>query len=78
MNDGSEETLKKHNSVTYYDNGDSFNGILVNDKKEGFGVQRIASRKTVYEGNFLNDEKEGFGKLINENGHTYSGISSYI
>ena len=55
-----------------FENGDTFTGIIVNNKKEGFGIFRTTSN-IYYEGNFKNDEKDGMGKLINEIGYTYTG-----
>ena len=48
--------------------GDSYEGAFNRDKKDGKGVQTIASNGTKYEGTFFNDVKHGYVKVTTSDG----------
>jgi hypothetical protein len=52
--------------------GDSYEGDLVDGKKEGHG-KLISQDGTVYVGNFVNDMKHGSGVLVYSSGVKYEG-----
>ncbi len=63
---------ERKDQIFHYENGDVFNGILDNGKKEGFGTYKAGG--AYYEGSFKNDERHGHGKLTDEkNNLTYIG-----
>nr|XP_014354205.1 PREDICTED: ankyrin repeat and MYND domain-containing protein 1 isoform X2 [Latimeria chalumnae] len=49
-----------------------FSGIIVNDKKQGYGVQEWPNGSR-YEGNFAHDLKHGYGEFAWANGEVYKG-----
>ena len=68
-----EEKTQKKNNRTIYDNGDIYEGELVNGKKNGKGKMEYTNGD-VYEGLFKDDLKIGKGKMIYANGNIYEGF----
>ena len=68
-----EEKTQKENNRTIYDNGDIYEGELVNGKRNGKGKMEYTNGD-IYEGLFKDDLKAGKGKMIYANGNIYEGF----
>jgi hypothetical protein len=66
------EKNKAMKTVVYYFNGDYYEGELVNEKREGFGLF-IYRNGTKYEGMFKANKQTGYGKLFQLDGEVYIG-----
>ena len=53
--------LKNGKGTYYYANGNIFEGIWKNDKKEGYGVYSYLTTGEKYEGDWMQGEKHGQG-----------------
>ena len=56
-----------------YNNGDEYEGLFKNNKREGEGFQKYANNES-YKGMFKNDMKDGKGIYKYNNGDSFSGI----
>lgn len=63
----------KQSKNTIYDNGDIYEGELVDGKRNGKGKMEYANGD-IYEGLFKNDLKAGKGKMTYANGDIYEGF----
>ena len=57
----------------YYQNGDKYEGKLINDKKKGRGKMYGKKSCQIYIGEFENDKRKGDGIMIDFNGCIYNG-----
>ena len=51
----------------YYSCGDSYHGNFLNDKRHGYGEEKMING-TTYKGYYLNDKKNGDGVIENVEG----------
>ena len=58
--------------IFYYNNGDYYEGELINGIREGFGYMKLKNG-TIYEGDFKNNKHDGYGKLTQIDGEVFSG-----
>ena len=66
-----ENNLPKK-GVFYYNNGDYYEGDLMNGIREGYGYMKLKNG-TIYEGDFKNNKHDGYGKLTQIDGEIFSG-----
>ena len=71
--DNEEKTAPSRKSVSkIYDNGDSYEGEVIDELKDGKGVM-IYKGGNKYDGEWKNDKKEGKGVFIYKSGSKYEG-----
>ena len=65
---------KRHGNGKYiYQNGDTYEGMWANDKKEGEGILTYNNDRYTYVGTFINDLFNGWGTLYVIGGEKYEG-----
>ena len=63
----------KYKAISYYSNGERYEGYFLNNKMNGFGIQYFSDGSS-FTGNFSNGKFDGTGKYFYDNGL----ISEYI
>jgi hypothetical protein len=67
----SNTELRSHTTLQ---NGDFYNGQLVNDLPHGLGILKSVHQGTSYRGQFVNGLKSGEGELEYKNGRKDTGV----
>ena len=74
LKDGKRDGIGKYN----YPNGDTYEGMWVNNKKEGEGILTYNNDRYTYIGTFKNDLFNGWGTLYIIGGEKYEGIGKMV
>ena len=68
-----DSNKKQGHCVYYYNNGDTYDGMFDDDKKNGYGIYVSISTGRKYLGNWKNDKMHGNGVMTN-NKEKYVGV----